>query len=83
MLGLLLYPLAALLGLLLSAWAWERASFGSHAPTTRQRFAIFLGCIAGAALGAKLGFVIAEGFAVLRDETSHWSQRLAREWPVL
>ncbi|HKP57297.1 MAG TPA: prolipoprotein diacylglyceryl transferase family protein [Polyangiales bacterium] len=61
MTGLILYPLGAVLALLLSAWAWERAAPGEDAPNARQRHAIFFGCVVGAALGAKLGFVFAEG----------------------
>jgi phosphatidylglycerol:prolipoprotein diacylglycerol transferase len=73
--GLALYPLSALLGLLLSAWAWERANLHGEVPSTHQRHAIFLGCVAGLALGAKLGFVVAEGYSVMQL-AAPWTTRL-------
>jgi phosphatidylglycerol:prolipoprotein diacylglycerol transferase len=76
--GLALYPVSALLGLLLSAWAWERANLYDQAPSASQRHAIFLGCVAGLALGAKLGFIFAEGYSVLHLAAA-WTTR----WLIL
>jgi phosphatidylglycerol---prolipoprotein diacylglyceryl transferase len=67
MVGALLYPLGAVLGLLLSAWGWERAVLPGQAPSTRQRHAIFAGCVLGAVVGAKLGFLFAEGLDIVRN----------------
>jgi phosphatidylglycerol---prolipoprotein diacylglyceryl transferase len=76
MLGLFLYPLGAVLGLLLSAWGWERASSAETAPNAQQRHAIFFGCVVGAVLGAKLGYWIAEGLTVLHDPALDWRTRI-------
>lgn len=75
MAGLILYPLGAALGLLLSAWSWERAVDQGQQPTTPQKHAIFLGCLLGMALGAKLGFVLAEGYGIMHDPRLSWSLR--------
>lgn len=75
MAGLIIYPLGAVLGLLLSAWAWERAASNAAAPTPTQRHAIFLGCLAGMVIGAKLGFLFAEGASIIADDAVTWSTR--------
>jgi phosphatidylglycerol:prolipoprotein diacylglycerol transferase len=67
MLGTLLYPLAVVLGMLLSAWAWERHATHEPGPDTAQKHAIFLGALVGMAIGSKLAYLFAEG---LRDP--HW-----------
>ena len=75
MAGSWLYPLGAVFGLLVSAWAWERAVAPDFRPSTRQRHAIFLGCLVGAAIGAKLGYAFAEGVSLLRNDRLTWMLR--------
>ncbi|HEX2677018.1 MAG TPA: prolipoprotein diacylglyceryl transferase family protein [Polyangiales bacterium] len=59
MLGLLVYPFTLTLGVIVSAWAWERSGPALEA---RQKQAIFFGCLVGMALGSKLSYVLAEGW---------------------
>jgi phosphatidylglycerol:prolipoprotein diacylglycerol transferase len=61
------YPLLAVAGLVISAWLWERLPQARTMGSERQRYAIFIGAAVGAVLGAKLGYLIAEGPALLRD----------------
>src|SRR4051812_40973313 len=75
MLGQWFYPLSALLGITFSAWAWERFSVSSRSPTTEQRHAIFFGSLVGLAVGAKLAFLCAEGWAVWHDPALDLHQR--------
>jgi phosphatidylglycerol:prolipoprotein diacylglycerol transferase len=70
--GLLLYPLALVLGILVSAWAWERGPTAGDPPTPRQRHAIYVGALLGMAIGAKLGYLLSEG----------WLDALRAELPV-
>lgn len=69
MLGLLLYPLTAAFGLVLSAYAWDKLPARAHTPSKRQQNAIFFGCLVGAAVGAKLGYLVAEGAWVASQTT--------------
>jgi phosphatidylglycerol:prolipoprotein diacylglycerol transferase len=63
----LLYPLTLCLGLVLSAWAWERLPTAHTPPTARQRHVIYVGALLGMVLGAKLAYLLAEGHADLLD----------------
>ena len=61
------YPLTLSLGLVLSAWAWERLPSAHTPPTAHQRHMIYLGALLGMVLGAKLAYLLAEGHADLLD----------------
>jgi phosphatidylglycerol---prolipoprotein diacylglyceryl transferase len=76
MLGLVLYPLLAATSLVLSAYAWEKLPATSARPNSAQRNAIFFGCVVGLAVGAKLGFFLAEGPWILTQPGLSSSQRL-------
>lgn len=67
MLGLILYPLTAVTSLVLSAYAWEKLAHTSLRPSATQRNAIYFGCVVGVVIGAKLVFLIVEGFAIARQ----------------
>ena len=73
--GLVLYPLAALAGLLVSAWAWERMPRTAAGPDRGQRNTVYFGCLVGAAIGAKLGYLLAEGWLFAFDSRLTLSQR--------
>ena len=60
--GSWVYPLALVLGIVVSAWAWERGPAPGHAPTPREKHAIYLGALLGMALGAKLAYLLSEGW---------------------
>jgi phosphatidylglycerol---prolipoprotein diacylglyceryl transferase len=76
MIGVIVYPLLAVTSLVLSAYAWEKLTLSAAQPTSKQRSVIYFGCIVGTALGAKLGFVFAEGFSIAVDPGLTASERL-------
>jgi phosphatidylglycerol---prolipoprotein diacylglyceryl transferase len=74
-LSLMLYPLTAALGILLSAWAWERLPAVDSAPTAQQRHAIFVGSLIGMVAGAKLAYLASEGYLDALDTSLDWRVR--------
>jgi phosphatidylglycerol---prolipoprotein diacylglyceryl transferase len=75
MLGLILYPMTAVLGILLSAWAWERLPKLGSAPTVAQRHVIFAGALLGMVLGAKLAYLVVEGWLDAFNASLSWRAR--------
>jgi phosphatidylglycerol:prolipoprotein diacylglycerol transferase len=71
----MLYPLTAALGILLSAWAWERLPLVDTAPTAQQRHAIFVGSLIGMVAGAKLAYLASEAFLDALDTSLSWLTR--------
>ena len=68
----LVYPLLAVVGIVLSAHLVERA----QTVGARQRLSlVFLGGLFGMAVGAKLGFVLAEGLWTIPRDVPAWSWR--------
>jgi phosphatidylglycerol:prolipoprotein diacylglycerol transferase len=57
----LAYPLLAALGLVLSAFVWERVLDRSRVRAQPGFDAIFIGALFGMVVGAKLGYALAEG----------------------
>jgi phosphatidylglycerol---prolipoprotein diacylglyceryl transferase len=58
---LLAYPLLAALGMIASAFVWERVRGRDGRSSPPRWDAIFLGALIGMAAGAKLGYALAEG----------------------
>ena len=80
MTALLAYPLLAVLGMVISAYTFERVLGPSRVRATPGWEAIFVGGLIGMAVGAKLGYALAEGLWVAdapRASMSFWLQVLA------
>jgi phosphatidylglycerol:prolipoprotein diacylglycerol transferase len=66
----LAYPVLAVVGLVLSAYLWERAlPHGQHRSEPGWN-GVFLGALAGMVLGAKLGYALAEGLWSMPEHAS-------------
>lgn len=71
------YPLLAVLGMVVSAYVWERVLGAGRAQAVPGWETIFIGGLIGMALGAKLGYALAEGLWVAsapRDSALFWLQ---------
>src|SRR4051794_8967612 len=60
--GWIAYPLLAVIGMAISAYVWERVLGPKSAQRADGWDGIFIGALLGMAIGAKLGFALAEGF---------------------